>query len=449
MSTFKHSMLGIYCVCMYTFLLASVTLASEDNTLLVSTADRTELAELGQDPRSYRTPRAGEGFKTQVFGEEVTIPARSLAAVTGWKLGAQFETPKPDDRLALPAAALYLWRQPDERHWLRGELAGVYNNVFWGVKPENWGDFELGLTFTNFTLPSTWNEVYDGVRDEREEMFWGYVRPGFSVGYPKSLATGRQDNMWQLNYVLEPGYFYSARDELTAANMVLPKSTFELRNRVNFRYDNLERNILSLPHQGLAAGAEIIQGYRAHWADWGTPENTSRKHDGQHYVNFNAYAVSTNNVPFVSSERHKLVSWLTAGVGHNLDRFSATRVGGGPNAMGMEYGSSAMPILPGTSIWEFYPDHYAIGALEYRYELSWFTYLTAHGGVGYLNPLRPHGANGLRESKELLPWMGTRLTTGFFFDTLLQIDYSHSFNLVNAGTRGGNEIMFWLSGEFN
>jgi hypothetical protein len=300
----------------------------------------------------------------------------------------------------------------------------------------------------NFTLPSTWNEVYDGKKDTREEIYWGYIRPGLSIGYRKSLDTGRQDNMWQLNYILEPGYFYSGRDDSTPADMVLPKSTFELRNKLVFRYDNIERNILSLPHEGFAIGSELTYGYRANWADWGTPENTLRKSDGQHYVSFNAYTVGATDIPFLKSDRHKIVSWLTAGVGHNLDRFSATRVGGGPNAMGMEYGSSAMPILPGTSIWEFYPDHYAIGALEYRYELSWFTYLTAHGGVGYLNRLRPLETSTFRESNELLPWMGARLSTGFFLDTMLMIDYSHSFNLVNAGNRGGNEIMFWLSGEF-
>lgn len=432
----------------YSLLLPFAALASDGNDGTGDDSGQTNLPYIDSETLNYRTPRAGEGFNAKVFGEEITVPSRNLRSVTGWKMGAQIETPQPDDRLALPAGALYLWRHPDERHLLRGEVTGIYNNLFWGVKPDGWGDFEVGLTLNNFTLPSTWNEVYDGIKDSREEIYWGFIRPGISVGFRKSLETGRQDNMWQFNYILEPGYFYSGRDNQTSADMVLPKSTFELRNRLVFRYDNIERNILSLPHEGFAIGSDFTFGYRANWADWGTPENTFRKNDGQHYASFNAYAVGATNVPFLNNERHKIVSWLTAGVGHNLDRFSATRVGGGPNAMGMEYGSSAMPILPGTSIWEFYPENYAIGALEYRYELSWFTYLTAHGGVGYLNPLRPTGNNTLRESNELFPWLGARLSTGFLFDTMLMVDYSHSFNLVNAGDRGGNEIMLWLSGEF-
>lgn len=446
MSKFKYSMARKCLLFLFPFLAACEVLAMNENN--EPHANANDLPYLSMDAPHYRTPRAGEGFKTKVFGEDVIVPARNLRSVTGWKLGAQIETPQPDDRLALPAAALYLWRHPDDQHLLRGEVTGIYNNLFWGVKPDGWGDMEVGLTFNNFTLPSTWNEVYDGVKDNRQEILWGYIRPGISIGYRKSLATERQDNMWQLNYILEPGYFYAGRDDLTATDMVLPKSTFELRNRLTFRYDNIERNILSLPHQGFAVGSDFTYGYRANWADWGTPLNSYRKNDGQHYISFNAYAVGAFDAPFLKSDRHKIVSWLTAGVGQNLDRFSATRVGGGPNAMGMEYGASAMPILPGTSIWEFYPDHYAIAALEYRYELSWFTYLTAHGGVGYLNPLRPTLNNTIKESNELLPWMGTRLSTGFIFDTMLMIDYAHSFNLVNAKQRGGNEIMFWLSGDF-
>ncbi|WP_045223733.1 hypothetical protein [Methyloterricola oryzae] len=422
--------------------------------LVLALADAAEPAGSRQDalldPDSpdYRTPRAGEGFRTSVFGEEITVPERDLRHINAWKLGVQIETPQPDDRLALPAGALYFWRQPDSQHLYRAEITGVYNNVFWGVKPEDWGNFEAGLTFNSFTLPSAWNEVYDGIKDSQQEIYWGYVRPGLSLGLREQLDEEHPDNMWQLSYILEPGYFYSGRSGSTSPDMVLPKSTFELRNRLSFRYDAIERNILSLPHAGSAFGADFVYGYRANWADWGTPGLSFNGGEGQNYVNFNAYWVGAGGVPFVDSDRHRLVSWVHAGVGHNLDRFSATRVGGGPSAMGMEFGSSAMPVLPGTSIWEFYPEHYAIGALEYRYELTWFSYLTAHGGVGYLDPYRPSSTGTLARSEELLPWMGARLSTGFLGDSMLMLDYAHSFNLVNEGTRGGNEIMLWLSGEF-
>ncbi len=427
-----------------------VVLTQIHNGLAVYAATENQQLLPFLDPLAadYRTPLAGEGFTTSVFGEAISVPARDLRTTNAWKLGVQFETPQPDDRLALPAGALFFLRQPDERHLLRAEVAGVYNNVFWSTKPAGWGDFEFGFTFNNFTLPSTWNEVYDGIKEDRENIYWGNIRPGLTFGYRKALKNAQHDNMWQLSYIFEPGYFYSGRDNVTAKDFVLPKSTAELRHRVLFRYDDMRRNILSLPHAGFALGADGVYGWRLNWEDWGTPQNTFRKHDGQHYLNFGAYAVVAGKVPFIPSDRHRLVSWMHAGIGHNLDRFSATRIGGGPNAMGMEYSASAMPVLPGTSIWEFYPEHYAIASLEYRYELQWFSYLSAHSGLGYLNPLRPSSNGGLQRSHELLPWLGTRLSTGFVGDTMLMLDYAYSFNLVNRNQRGGNEVMLWVSGEF-
>jgi len=426
-------------------------LAADSGCAAISLAEThlssRKLPELDSAAASYRTPRLGEGFRTDLFGEEVVVPARDPRHVTAWKLGAQFEAPAPTGRLVLPAGAFYLWRHPDERHLYRAEIAGVYNNVFWSLKPEDWGDFEFGFTFNNFTLPEAWSEVYDGVTDKSQQIYWGFVRPGFTLGYRQSLENGRSDNMWQINWVVEPGYFYSGRSSQTAADMVLPRSTFELRNRLVVRWDGLERNLLSLPHAGYAAGADFVQAFRTDWDDWGTPRYSFSKNEGQHYSIVNAYAVASGGIPFVDSERHRMVAWLHGAVGHNVDRFNAIRVGGGPNAMGMEYGASAMPVLPGTSIWEFYPEHYLIGALEYRWELSWFSYLSAHGGVGYLDPYRPTASGELRRSNELLPWMGARLSTGFIGDTMVMLDYAHSFNLVNQDTRGANEVMLWISGE--
>ena len=113
--------------------------------------DQANLPYLDQDALLYRTPRAGEEFRTQVFEEDITVLSRNLRSITGWKLGAQIETPQPDDRLALPAGALYLWHHPDDRHLLRGEVDGIYNNLFCGFKPDGCDDFEVGLTLNNFT----------------------------------------------------------------------------------------------------------------------------------------------------------------------------------------------------------------------------------------------------------------------------------------------------------
>ncbi len=160
-----------------------------------------------------------------------------------------------------------------------------------------------------------------------------------------------------------------------------------------------------------------------------------------------AYALAAGGVPGVASERHRLIGSLHGGVGRHLDRFTAPRIGGGPRPMGEEYGSSWRPILPGTAIQEFYPDHYLVAVGEYRYEPIFFTYLSLVGSVGWLDRLRS-GNNELYSQDDTFSSLGARITTGFFFDTRLQLDYNYNFDAIREGHYGGNEIVLQISGKF-
>jgi hypothetical protein len=68
--------------------------------------------------------------------------------------------------------------------------------------------------------------------------------------------------------------------------------------------------------------------------------------------------------------------------------------------------------------------------------------------VGWLDPYRATATGRIDRTEQLLPWIGARISTGFFGDTMVMLDYAHSFNNVNNGTRGTNEVMLWVSGEF-
>jgi hypothetical protein len=222
-------------------------LVAAEPRLSDSGASAEDLPFLDTGAANYRTPRAGEGFRTVVVGEDVTVPERDLRHIQAWKLGAQFESPSAAGRLVLPASALYFWDHPDSSHLLRAEVAGAYNDAIWTRSPTIWGNFEYGMTFRNFTLPEAWNEAYDGATDKAQQIYWGWVRPGFTLGYRRKLDTGHQDSMWQINWILEPSYFYSGRSRETSPNMVLPKSTFELRNRILLRYDRRAKHPVAAP----------------------------------------------------------------------------------------------------------------------------------------------------------------------------------------------------------
>ena len=393
----------------------------------------------------YHTPRAGEGFRTVVFGREVSVPSQNRRSVSAWDLGVVINEPPPEHAQYLPVGALYFWRHPDADRLLRAEVAGVYNDIFLS-RSQGDGPLEWVLTFNNFTVPFAQAELVDGEALDRRELLWGYVRPGFGLGYRRQVAPGHQDNMLAVDLLLEPGYMFFDDGDKTADNFVVPQDTFDLRSHLQMRWDAFERNILELPHRGFAAGGDLVWGYRPNWEDWGV-NGGNEAGGGRDYLSFTAYGLAAGGVPGVASERHRLVGSLHGGTGHNLDRFTAPRVGGGPRPMGEEFGSTWRPVLPGTVIQEFYPDHYLLAVGEYRYEPIFFTYLSMVGSVGWLDRLRGDEGDLYRED-DVFTSVGARVTTGFFFETRLQLDYNYNFAAIRDGDYGGQEVVLHVSGQF-
>ena len=76
---------------------------------------------------------------------------------------------------------------------------------------------------------------------------------------------------------------------------------------------------------------------------------------------------------------------------------------------------------------------------EYRYELFFFTYLSARGSVQWLDRDRLELDNEIHRGDDTLTSLGARLTTGFLFKTRLQFDYNYNFDVIRDDQRGGNE----------
>ncbi len=404
----------------------------------------------------YQTPLFGQGFKGRVFGKEITVAPFNTRSISSWVLGAGLEEPPPEDSELLPVGSLYFWRHPDSAHLLRADVSGVYDDIFWArrltkknKKNKNpfWrhGGLEAVLTFNNFTLPVARAELVDGRSLSAGELLWGYVRAGFGLGYRRQVSPGLQDNMFAVDLILEPGFLYFDKGPDTAAGFSVPENTPELRARLQVRLDALKRNILKLAHQGYAAGAELVYGYRTDWRDWGTADG-EKASEGREYLSFTGYFLKAGGLPWTKSSRQRFITSINGGVGYHLDRFSAPRVGGGPDPMGEEYGSTWMPVLPGAAIWEFFPHHYVLLTGEYRYEPIFFTYLGLDAAAGWLDRLR-NTLNGPVSKNDLMSSAGVRITTGFFFNTRLQIDYNYNFSVIRKGSYGGNEFLVQLSGD--
>ena len=393
----------------------------------------------------YRTPRAGEGFRTEVFGEKVVVPPRDRGQVSAWDLGLASVAPGVTESEVLPFASLYFWRHPDDNSFFRGVIVGVYDEIFFSKSTGALQPWEGILTFNNFTVPIDQAEAVDGVRIDGEELLWGRVRPGFGFGYRQRLEKpGANDNMLSVSIIGEPGWLYFDRGHDTRNDFVVPEDTFEGRGRLQFRIDALERNLLELPQNGFAAGSDIVYGHRGHWRDWG-PNGRESASDTQDYLSFSGYLWGASALPFLESERHRLIASLHGGTGGHLDRFSQFRVGGGPG--GEEFEAQARPLIPGALIEEFVTSDYAVLVGEYRWEAIFFCYLSLRSSIAYVNRDR-FRVQKVSTSDDVLASIGGRVTTGFLFETRIQIDYNYNTGVIRHGEFGGHEVVAHISKDF-
>jgi hypothetical protein len=399
---------------------------------------------LSPDSPAYRTPRAGEGFTAELFGRQITVQPEDRRSVTAADLGVQINLPASHGRAVVPFGALYLWRHPNDQSLFRADIVGVYNDIFWAGSSPGMGHFEWVLSFDNYTLPFSQYELVDGNAVKSEELLWGYVRPGLGFGYRQSVSPGHQDNMLAIDLTIEPGFLFFNKDSNTASNFILPKNTFELREHLQVRWDALERNLLSLPHTGFAAGADLVNANRTNWKNWGLNGSET---DGQKYLSASGYLLGAGAVPGVDSDRHRLLGSLHGGIGSDLDRFSSPRIGGGALTLGEEYGSTWRPVLPGSIVQEYFPKHYVVAVGEYRWEALFFTYLSLDASLGWLDRLRQTGQvlTDTTSKNNFSSSLGGRISTGFFFHTDMHLAYNYNFSELRNGKFGGNEIILQFS----
>ena len=210
------------------------------------------------------------------------------------------------------------------------------------------------------------------------------------------------------------------------------------------RWDALERNKLSLPHSGFAAGVDLVHANRTNWKNWGL---NGVETDRGEYLSASGYLLGSGGIPGVVRDRHRLIGSIHGGIGSDLDRFSAPRVGGGVLTLGQEYGSTWRPVLPGAIIQEYFPRHYVVAVGEYRWEALFFTYLSVDASLGWLDRLRQTGPNlsDTTSKNDFFYSLGGRINTGFFFNSELKLSYNYNFSEIRDGRHGGHEIVLQIS----
>ena len=399
-------------------------------------------------PGPYRTLRGGEGFRTEIFGMKIEEEPRNRRSVTAWDAGLDAVAAGITGNEVLPFAALYFYRRPDPDTYFRGVFVGLYNEALFARSTASSRPFEAIITFNSYTVPTAQAEVIDGKLQSQEELIWGHVRPGIGLGIREDLGPSgpldRNDNMFAVSLVAEPGYLYFFEGSETAESYRVPQDTFEMQGRLRLRLDLMERNLFELAHEGWAFGFDLYGGTRVNWEDWG-PGAAEQASGGRNFMAFKGFLSGATGIPGVASERHRLIGQLHGGIGHHLDRFSQFHIGGGPS--GEEAEALSYELIPGAAIEEFNSDSFLTALGEYRWEPIFFAYLSLRTSVTYLSRKRSRDG-GVVWSDDILPSTGVRLTSGFVFRTQLQVDYNYNFGVIRHGEFGGSEIMVHLSGEF-
>jgi len=396
----------------------------------------------------HRTPRAGEAFTGSVFGHQVDVPARDRTKTMALDLGVLWLPDGPEKKRLNPFGIFFMWRNwNDGRQRLRAILLGLYDNVRFDFLPSS-GPFETVVTFENTTIPFDRSEYVEGVRIRSEEMKWYQARVGAGAGLRIPISPGHQENAIEAALSYEPGYLSFDRGKNADPVFIVPRDTYEGRIHLRFRADALERNFIELPHKGVAGGLDAFHARRTRWDDWGGPDlgfHDGRR--GKEWDSLSVYAVAALPVPFVRSERHRLITSVYGGKAAHVDRFSAFRLGGGPTTADWE--ALSRPVLHGTALEEITSGSYGILNVEYRYELLFFTYLQLRGTLAQIDRLRFTEGGGTVRRVQPMNAISLGLTTGFLWHSQLELGYAYNFGILRQrdgrSEAGDGAILFHWS----
>jgi hypothetical protein len=387
----------------------------------------------------YHTPLAGEPFHTIVMGTSLHIPARDRGHVTALVLGGEFYTPKQGETSGTPIGAVYLKRMWDNSR-TRNVISVFVNDLEYD---RSFGSLELVSRFDNNTLPVGQREVVNNREITSSETLWGTAVASMGPGLRYKVAPYQVDNDLRFQLLGKVGYFYARRTGDTGPNLVLPPDTMMYGVKLRGRYDGMRRNLLELPHTGMAAGFDLDYMYRDKWADFGTiPDAAFSKADTRDYVQFNGYFMAVGGIPGLS-EKNRILFSFHGGVTprKSADRYNAITIGGGP--LPGESDDLCRPDYPGTMFNQVLVSNYALAALQYRRELASFLYLHLRETFIWADRAAVTDTNKFLFKSSTGAATTIGLDTGFFWNSSMYLGYSWDSGFIRNGTAGSSLILIW------
>jgi hypothetical protein len=426
-----------------TIVCASTAAADDEVAPVRSDALHDELGE-------YRTPRAGEGFDTVLFGTPVTVPPRDRRTTHAIALGMLYNTPAIGELPYVPFAAYFanLYR---DRWRLRVVASGLVNeaDVAYGLI----GGLEALGHVENSTIPFYTTEIVDGRSLDFTELRWGYTALYPGLGWRVPVPPWDLDNDLRVEVFYQARYYYFASSHVTDPSLNTPPDTYAHGVRGRIRLDMVERNLFEMPHAGFALGADLELVRRDVWEDHGPigpdGERQFTERDTRDYGRIGGYLLGAFGLPFLS-ERHRLVAQVHAGWGprKRLDRFSAFRIGGGPQPT--ESSDLVRSPYPGAAFDQFFALDGVVTTLEYRLELLFFVYLHLRATYAWGRIPTYHNTTGPPGQVRFVQRGGTSVsagvTSGFLWDSSFYVEYAYDTGTVRGGEDGHTALVVWSKG---
>jgi hypothetical protein len=387
----------------------------------------------------YRTPLAGEQYNSELFGHTINVPARSRDDVRALDLGASTFFPRIDSDDAIPIAAFYWTRyRPSSR---TRAVVAIFDNELDAAWRS--GEWELLAHAENDTSPFPQAEIIRGREDKGTSLVWGTASAWLGAGYRVPVAPFQADNDLRLQLYYHGGYLYSNTTRDTRPGVSQPGETYLHGINFRVRYDGLRRNIMELPHIGMALGADLEWTRRDKWGDANYGGTTFKGADTRDYTKYSAYGLAALPVPLMS-EKNRLIASIYGGFTPNhqdLDRFSAFRLGGGPFPTESE--DLWRHPYPGATFNQFPVSDYLIGTMEYRRELLFFLYLHLRGTFLWANGNVISTTTKEHFNKEFGKALSVGLTSGFAWNSQIYLEYSHDTGLLRNGVAGDSMLLMW------
>jgi hypothetical protein len=393
------------------------------------------LPDTGAQKPKYHTPLAGEDGVATFLGKTVDIPTVDRSNLTSITVGGTLLEPRQGAMGALPVVAFYHRRIWDHSR-TRNVVALFVNELEYEKRV---GPVELVTHFENYTLPTDTTEVLKGDEIKQTALYWGDVIGSVGPGIRLRVSPGEPDNDFRLQLLGRVGYMYAHRSHArTSPGVIVPPDTPLYGGRIRIRYDGLRRNLLELPHYGVAAGCDLDFIHRDRWRSL-TPGSDSIH---RNYLQGHGYFVAATGIPGLS-ERNRLLVHINGGkTSENAsDRFNAIQINGGPAPT--EADDLIRPYFAGMFYDNIRTTAYATASLTYRRELAFFMYLSLAGSYIWGDRATVKGFDQVVFKEKSGTSATVAIDSAVIWNSSIYLAYTWDSGFIRNGRSGSGVTLLW------